>query len=139
MEKVTRHARKSTTPKKADEKTNESNSWHEIGRTSVETSVETSGEICNEFGSGSAAKFCGEVAQGCKPFHSVPSFQGKAHERRLVPSSVALLQPSELLHNQSTAEARRFLCNIIYVVFDRVWATMTQITPIGFCRSLPQL
>jgi hypothetical protein len=78
MQKVTRHARKSTTPKKADEKTNESNSWHEIGRTSVETSVETSGEICNEFGSGSAAKFCGEVAQGCKnPFTPFRRFRAK--------------------------------------------------------------
>jgi hypothetical protein len=71
MEKVTRHGRKCTTPKKADEKTNESNSWHKNGRTSV--------EISNEFGSGSAAKFCGQVAQGCKPFHYVPPFQGKGH------------------------------------------------------------
>ena len=33
--------------------------------------------MCNESGSGSAAKFRGQVAQGSKTLHSVPSFQGK--------------------------------------------------------------
>jgi hypothetical protein len=37
-----------------------------------------SAKICKDFGSGSPAKFRGQVAQGSIPFHYVPSFQGKA-------------------------------------------------------------
>lgn len=69
-EKVTRYARKSTTPKAADEKPNESNSWHEIGRTGDARSQashadalkrsEESGDRCKKYEYGSDIRQYGE-------------------------------------------------------------------------------
>lgn len=66
---------------------------------------------------GNAAKVCGQVAQGCKPYHSVPPFQGRQRHRRRW-TAVGLVTPSPpfLRFRASTVSLHRMELPLVFGV-----------------------